>query len=378
MAEFLEDPSVLTKEKLKGELLANDVPLPSGEQRKDVYVQLYLKNLTVLNKKTPPQDTFSSDDELPTPVVANRTRSSGRKAAKKTDKPQSDEVDVSGLSDEALKDQLLKQGIDTGPIVASTRRLYERKLEKALDGSAVVAPTPPEPTTLKADSGQNGNTNSVQEDHYSDKEEEEAAPEPVPEPVPEPEPEPAPVASKPARSRGKTPVTVRTSSRRQNKVVEEKAAAVEAAVAAEDDLLKELFPEQAATPTGISATCRRPIYGAAGRPVKPLNLWSEESVVQQRTYMESSSVLHASRPTLAASPAQGSSGLGRCLSLLLRLLVLLTVVAAVFYTYQHVDSEHISYVRELLESTGIPMLLAGGGGGDDAAAAAPVAGQHSA
>lgn len=78
MAEFLEDPSVLTKEKLKGELLANDVPLPSGEQRKDVYVQLYLKNLTVLNKKTPPQDTFSSDDELPTPVVANRTRSSGR------------------------------------------------------------------------------------------------------------------------------------------------------------------------------------------------------------------------------------------------------------------------------------------------------------
>lgn len=77
MAKFLEDPSVLTKEKLKGELLANDVILPSGDQKKEVYVQLYLKKLTVLNNMTY-QDTFSSDDELPTPVVSNRTRSSGR------------------------------------------------------------------------------------------------------------------------------------------------------------------------------------------------------------------------------------------------------------------------------------------------------------
>ena len=75
MAEFLEDPSVLTKEKLKSQLLANDVPLPSGEQKKDVYVQLYLKNLTVLNKRrNPPADTFSSDEEI-TPVLSNRSRS---------------------------------------------------------------------------------------------------------------------------------------------------------------------------------------------------------------------------------------------------------------------------------------------------------------
>ncbi|KAL2094067.1 hypothetical protein ACEWY4_011379 [Coilia grayii] len=364
MAEFLEDPSVLTKEKLKSELLANDVPLPSGEQKKEVYVQLYLKNLTALNKKIPPQDPFSSDDELPTPVVSNRTRSSGRKAARKTDKPRPDEIDISGLSDEDLKEQLLKHGIDAGPIVASTRRLYEKKLEKALDGSATVTQSPPEPTTLKADSSQNGNTNSVQ-DHYSDKEEEESAPaEPAPEP--EPEPAPVPVVSKAARSRGKTPVTVRTSSRRQNKV-EEKVAAAEETVVAEEDVLKEMFPSQAATPTGISATCRKPIYGAAGRPVKPLNLWNEDTLVQRRTtYTETSSSILQGRPTPAASPAQGSSRLGRCLSLLLRLLVLLTVVAAVLYAYQHVDSEHISYVRGLLESTGIPALIAGG---DDTAAA---------
>lgn len=76
MAEFLEDPSVLTKDKLKNELTANNVPLPSGEHKKEVYVQLYLKNLTILNnKKSPPPDTFSSDEELPAPVVSNKSRS---------------------------------------------------------------------------------------------------------------------------------------------------------------------------------------------------------------------------------------------------------------------------------------------------------------
>lgn len=158
MAEFLEDPSVLTKDKLKNELAANNVALPSGEHKKEVYVQLYLKNLTVLNnKKSPPADTFSSDEELPAPVVSNKSRS-GRvslnqisrnvfwfvddcdavcahgqvtvvtcviysnlmflqKATKKTDKPRTEDVDVTDLTDEDLKQQLAKHGVDSGPIV---------------------------------------------------------------------------------------------------------------------------------------------------------------------------------------------------------------------------------------------------------------------
>lgn len=76
MAEFLDDPTVLTKDKLKSELVANNVPLPSGEHKKEVYVQLYLKNLTAQNsKKNPPADTFSSDEDLPPPVVSNKSRS---------------------------------------------------------------------------------------------------------------------------------------------------------------------------------------------------------------------------------------------------------------------------------------------------------------
>ena len=89
MPEFLEDPSVLTKEKLKSELVANNVTLPAGEQRKDVYVQLYLQHLTTRNRqplaagansKGPPD--FSSDEERePTPVLGSGAAAAGRSRA---------------------------------------------------------------------------------------------------------------------------------------------------------------------------------------------------------------------------------------------------------------------------------------------------------
>lgn len=72
MPEFLADPWVLTKEKLKSELIANNVSLPGGEQRKDVYVQLYLQHLTARNAPAAlAQPDFSSDEERePTPLGA--------------------------------------------------------------------------------------------------------------------------------------------------------------------------------------------------------------------------------------------------------------------------------------------------------------------
>lgn len=80
MPEFLADPSVLTKEKLKSELIANNVSLPGGEQRKDVYVQLYLQHLTARNPPAAAQPDFSSDEERePTPLGArNRGAAAGR------------------------------------------------------------------------------------------------------------------------------------------------------------------------------------------------------------------------------------------------------------------------------------------------------------
>ncbi|XP_033987390.1 thymopoietin a isoform X2 [Trematomus bernacchii] len=209
MSEYLDDPSVLTKEKLKTELAAHDVELPNGNPTKDVYVQLYLKHITANNKKhvTTSVDVFSSDEDLPPPVVSSRSRSSGRKATRKTDKVLPDEMDVTVLTDGGLMDELQKHGVNVGPIVASTRKLYERKLQKLLDEGPAQPPLP-EVIVTETQVNHNGNSES---DLYSDKEDEVIA-EPEPVPVPEPEPEPVPVVERPVRSRGKTPVTTRTRS----------------------------------------------------------------------------------------------------------------------------------------------------------------------
>ncbi|XP_065417177.1 thymopoietin isoform X4 [Chrysemys picta bellii] len=177
MPEFLADPSVLTKEKLKSELIANNVSLPGGEQRKDVYVQLYLQHLTARNAPAAlAQPDFSSDEERePTPLGA-RSRGGaapGRKATKKTDKPrleEKDDLDVTELSNEDLQEQLVKYGVTPGPILATTRKIYEKKLQKMKEqgpelGSSTLLPTV---SSSAENTKQNGNNDS---DQYSDNEE---------------------------------------------------------------------------------------------------------------------------------------------------------------------------------------------------------------
>ncbi|KAF3855050.1 hypothetical protein F7725_023105 [Dissostichus mawsoni] len=309
MAEFLEDPSVLTKDKLKNELTANNVALPSGEQKKEVYVQLYLKNLTVLNDtKSPHVDTFSSDEELPTPVVSNKSRS-GRKATKKTDKPRSEEAEVTDLTDEDLKQQLAKHGVETGPIVATTRKLYEKKLQKVLEQPPAEPEAPAEVTALpKVDSNQNGNTNS---DHYSDKEDEEIA---------EPEPEPVPVVEKAVRSRGKTPK-------------------------ASESVVEDILANEISTPTALSATCRRPIRGAAGRPLQPSDYWLDESRVKRSVHSETRSFSESfSRggSSVSSSKAPAQPGF---LSILFKLLLLVV----------NLDADNINALKGLLDSVVVPL-----------------------
>ncbi|XP_013374028.1 PREDICTED: thymopoietin isoform X1 [Chinchilla lanigera] len=183
MPEFLEDPSVLTKDKLKSELVANNVTLPAGEQRKDVYVQLYLQHLTPRNRpplaagansKGPPD--FSSDEERePTPVPGPGARgraAAGRKATKKTDKPRiedKDDLDVTELSNEDLLDQLVRYGVNPGPIVGTTRKLYEKKLLKLREQGTESRSSTPLPTISSSENTrQNGSNDS---DRYSDNEE---------------------------------------------------------------------------------------------------------------------------------------------------------------------------------------------------------------
>ncbi|XP_056280527.1 thymopoietin a isoform X3 [Pseudoliparis swirei] len=382
MSEYLDDPRGLTKDKLKSELLAHNVELPSGNTAKDVYVQLYLEKLTANNKKTAEAvDMFSSDEDLPPPVVYSRSRSSGRKATRKTDKVRPDEMDVTMLTDDDLKGELLKHGVDAGPIVASTRKVYENKLQRMLDQPPAAQP----PKLLLPSETQVTHNGNSEADLYSDKEDE-VTPEPVA------EPEPVPVVERPVRSRGKTPVTTRTSSSQHRTLkvedvglcllaqdscpqpaalldtalleVEKIAASEQTPTVEEKDVLKELFPNDINSPTGIIATCRRPIKGAAGRPL----IWNDENrlfspkttkTTFSSSYTESSTVNKVSslpRPTSsssissssssrllsAAPPAGPTKAAYRSVSLWIKLFLLAIVAAFLFLVYQVMETNTIN------------------------------------
>ncbi|XP_032543684.1 thymopoietin isoform X2 [Chiroxiphia lanceolata] len=387
MPEFLADPSVLTKEKLKSELIANNVSLPGGEQRKDVYVQLYLQHLTARNPPAVAQPDFSSDEERePTPLGA-RSRgaaTAGRKATKKTDKPrpeEKDDLDITEMSNEDLQEQLVKYGVNPGPIVATTRKLYEKKLLKLMEqGPELKEPVPLPAISTTENTRQNGNSDS---DQYSDNEE-------------DPKTELRLEKREPLKARTKTPValkqkrvvehnqveataqlpiddavisestpiaeTILTSSnetlvvnrlpgnfkhaaptlsvselsdmpRRTPKKplmtaeVLERTATEERRV--ERDILKEMFPYEASTPTGISASCRRPIKGAASRPIEHSDFRMDESFSKYvEKYGTSADIKSEKLPTKKE----------RSIPLWIKVLLFVVVSVFLFLVYQSMET----------------------------------------
>ncbi|XP_043080687.1 LEM domain-containing protein 1 isoform X2 [Puntigrus tetrazona] len=100
MPVFAEDPALFSKERLKSELIANNVDLPPPESKKHAYVQLYLKHV-----RTNGTD-FSSDEE------EDRLDGSAEK------EEAAEMVDLGLLTDDQLKAKLLQYGVKAGPIVA--------------------------------------------------------------------------------------------------------------------------------------------------------------------------------------------------------------------------------------------------------------------
>uniref|UniRef100_A0A669PQU4 Thymopoietin n=1 Tax=Phasianus colchicus TaxID=9054 RepID=A0A669PQU4_PHACC len=355
MPEFLADPSVLTKEKLKSELIANNVSLPGGEQRKDVYVQLYLQHLTARNPPVAAQPDFSSDEERePTPIgVRGRGASVGRKATKKTDKlraEEKDDLDVTELSNEDLQEQLTKYGINPGPIVATTRKLYEKKLLKLMEqGPELKTPVPlPVISSTTENTRQNGNNDS---DQYSDNEEDLKT-------------ELRLEKREPLKGRMKTPVALK-----QRRVVEHnqvgnrvpgnfKHAAPTLSISepsdmprrtpkkplmtaevperthteerrVERDILKEMFPYEVSTPTGISASCRRPIKGAASRPIEHSDFKMDESFFKYAPKYSTSSDIKSEK---------ASTKKERSVPLWIKILLFVLVSVFLFSVYQSMET----------------------------------------
>ncbi|XP_068047746.1 thymopoietin isoform X7 [Anomalospiza imberbis] len=339
MPEFLADPSVLTKEKLKSELIANNVSLPGGEQRKDVYVQLYLQHLTARNPPALAQPDFSSDEERePTPLGA-RSRgaaAAGRKATKKTDKPRPEEkdgLDITEMSNEDLQEKLMKYGVNPGPIVATTRKLYEKKLLKLMEqGPDLKAPVPLPAISTTENTRQNGSNDS---DQYSDNEE-------------DPKTELRLEKREPLKARVKMPVALK-----QKRVVEhnqETEAITECFKTPkvtgwlpiikvlertteerrpERDILKEMFPYEVSTPTGISASCRRPIKGAASRPLEPSDFILEESYSKYAQKYGTSTDIKSEKPPIKKE---------RPVPVWIKVLLFVVVSVFMFLVYQSMET----------------------------------------
>uniref|UniRef100_A0A803T5X3 Thymopoietin n=1 Tax=Anolis carolinensis TaxID=28377 RepID=A0A803T5X3_ANOCA len=378
MPEFLSDPSVLTKEKLKSELIANNVSLPGGEQRKDVYVQLYLQHLTARNAPGPPaQPDFSSDEERERgPVTKNRAGgggaaavSAGRKVTKKTDKPRTeeqDDIDVTELSNEELKNQLLKHGLNPGPIVATTRKLYEKKLLKLKESGQDISSFVATPTVSSSaeNSKQNGNDDS---DQYRDKEEDPKTEFKLEKREPLKGKIKASVALRQRRTAehnqqvfSRLPGNVKHAdsilsvtdyselSRRSSKKplmtpeVSEKTSTEEKRL--ERDILKEMFPYEVSTPTGISASCRRPIKGAAGRPVDHGDFRLDEPYSSKyiTKYVTSGlSDVKAEKPTVKK----------RSIPLWIKFLLFIVVAVFLFLVYQCMETNQGNPFSQLIGSS---------------------------
>ncbi|XP_005480759.2 thymopoietin isoform X9 [Zonotrichia albicollis] len=317
MPEFLADPSVLTKEKLKSELIANNVSLPGGEQRKDVYVQLYLQHLTARNPPALAQPDFSSDEERePTPLGAQSrgAAAAGRKATKKTEKPRPEEkdgLDITEMSNEDLQEQLMKYGVNPGPIVATTRKLYEKKLLKLMEqGPDLKAPVPLPAISATENTRQNGNNDS---DQYSDNEE-------------DPKTELRLEKREPLKARTKAPVALK-----QKRVVEHNQVLERTTEErrVERDILKELFPYEVSTPTGISASCRRPIKGAASRPLEHSDFILEESYSKYAQKYGTSTDTKPEKPSIKKE---------RPVALWIKVLLFVIVSVFMFLVYQSMET----------------------------------------
>ncbi|XP_045912300.1 LEM domain-containing protein 1 isoform X6 [Micropterus dolomieu] len=265
MPLFKEDPAHLSKSRLKSDLVSHNVVLPPAKSTKDVYVELHLKHVDQKNAAD-----FSSDEEDRVQVVADE------------DPEDSDMPDPSGLTDDELKAALLTHGVKAGPIVASTRALYEKKLRKLLQSDGHSCLNGAEKSILYSDSDEEEENGEGHEESGSEERVEQSD---------QAQQEGSQVASgsqsvmpsacssfssqafsitqmvEQMDSRGSLSTSAHTERELNGSNVQQHWSRSNT-LSPEPDIFKDMFPDTEATPIGIYVTRRRPIKGAAGRPIQ--------------------------------------------------------------------------------------------------------------
>lgn len=172
----VKDPRSLTKDRLKNELSNHNIALPPSDSRKDIYVDLYRKYILTPTtsstlspgKKTKPDlsqrqyrarlEELSCDEEEADSVLVQTKVSKTMNGSGDNDPVT--EAEVEALTDDELYMALARRGEKVGPILDSTRRVYQKKLKRILFEEK-------DATTAYMNGDQNG-----QGDEYSDQDDE--------------------------------------------------------------------------------------------------------------------------------------------------------------------------------------------------------------
>ena len=136
MSKAFRDPSLLTKDRLKKELESSGVKLPRSEQKKDFYVKLYRENLSPhAGHHSSLNGEFSSDDDIEyeQPSQNKQIVPRGSRSIQKAASKDIVSTDIKAMTDDEIKEELRALGSPVGPIMPSTRGLYERKLARMRD-----------------------------------------------------------------------------------------------------------------------------------------------------------------------------------------------------------------------------------------------------
>ncbi|CAN7937276.1 unnamed protein product [Ixodes hexagonus] len=116
----------LTKANLVEALHQKGVSVPSGSPKKELLVKLYRQH--ILSDVRFSSGDFSSDEDV-------QDTSKGHNDSSTLPEVVSD--NIKSLTNDALFDKLQKLGYEAGPIVDSTRSLYEKKLQQLLNNGSV-------------------------------------------------------------------------------------------------------------------------------------------------------------------------------------------------------------------------------------------------
>ena len=145
----------LTKEELRNALVAHGVTdLPPLSAKKEELKALYEEHVAPIANDSA---EFSSDDEVSLKSASKRASTVSRaskvssasklskvsKSSSKSPKKAAedtlvvDDLDIDALDDDELFEKLRENGVDVGPIVASTRPFYKKKLALVLKGETM-------------------------------------------------------------------------------------------------------------------------------------------------------------------------------------------------------------------------------------------------